>query len=807
MAARLAMIDVSSLAPVRAPAIQRRPLTQEAIEAQEAAAAIRARALALVGRGVGGLDKDEKMELVRLAKQISDSMPGLRGDPQEVRRIFRAARDAARDFPDTVAESLMVQSLGELCVGMGELDEARASFLRGLELRYSWMYPFMHLGLAKVSRCRQDVEEARRSLSRARAELTAHRAHVGLATEILREEINVEIAAGTPDRAAALFRTVDLDGLDAIAAVKMTTLEIDVLLGAGRFQSAVRKIERAREAERLFVAEPTLDRRLDHRWALAVLGMSDRAREAEAVAVLEGALGRAGFVGPDRVIALLWVSWRNVIERRFGLAEARLGEALQLARSQGNVAQELRALALRGSLLRRRGAPVAELRAALDELDAAYRRRIEQLRGRAAGGAATAEAWSPLQYSGDRRMLAELVNLHWAVGGGSALGEAFESVLRFETLGSIATARRLETPSLAAIRSELLAPREGLLVFLPAPEASHVFAVDGATVVHATIEAEEDLSADLSDFIATVSAAPRITRTGTVDDEERERAIDVGRAVGRRLLPAGIMRRVLSWDRVLVVGADDLNGVPLEALVPPRGRPLGLTHSIRYASSVGVALGLARKTAPSETPARDLIVLAPRRISSGVSARWSELRPLDFDADRLAALGRGFDPSRVEVACDEPVGRRRFLSIGPEDTRVLVFLGHGVFDIERECAALVMEPSSPDEDGLLRVADLGDWRCPSIIVFASCGAERGPRRRGEDGVEHFGGRALLAGATTVVISRADLDLDATLRLLEVFLEGVARGDRPADALRAARVALAESLDHPSCHSLLHVLGR
>ena len=94
------------------------------------------------------------------------------------------------------------------------------------------------------------------------------------------------------------------------------------------------------------------------------------------------------------------------------------------------------------------------------------------------------------------------------------------------------------------------------------------------------------------------------------------------------------------------------------------------------------------------------------------------------------------------------------------------------------------------------------------MLLAACGAGRAPLLRGEDGVGAFGGALLSAGARAVVLSPADLDLEATLELLGTFNAGLAGGASPAEAMRAARRRLAGAgrLDHPYFHSLLRVVG-
>ena len=62
----------------------------------------------------------------------------------------------------------------------------------------------------------------------------------------------------------------------------------------------------------------------------------------------------------------------------------------------------------------------------------------------------------------------------------------------------------------------------------------------------------------------------------------------------------------------------------------------------------------------------------------------------------------------------------------------------------------------------------------------------------EDGANHLGGAWLAAGASAVVLSPAELDVEATLEAMLALHDPLARGEgTPAEALRRARVALAK----------------
>ena len=129
-------------------------------------------------------------------------------------------------------------------------------------------------------------------------------------------------------------------------------------------------------------------------------------------------------------------------------------------------------------------------------------------------------------------------------------------------------------------------------------------------------------------------------------------------------------------------------------------------------------------------------------------------------------------------------------------------IAHGVHDGSRERPAGLVLASAAGGEGAAEATGAVAW-CEDLerstiapcVVLASCGAARGPLRRGDDGIAGLAGALHAGGARAVVLSRSDVEYRATLRLVAAFLARVADGAAPAEALRAAR---AELLRDRSC---------
>jgi hypothetical protein len=97
-----------------------------------------------------------------------------------------------------------------------------------------------------------------------------------------------------------------------------------------------------------------------------------------------------------------------------------------------------------------------------------------------------------LAWRNRRVLLAALLDLRLAIDGDAGVGPALQLALRADALGSLA--RRLGCPTgaeagdLDLVRSSLLAPGIGLLVYLPAARGAHVLCNAGTSVTRAEIE-------------------------------------------------------------------------------------------------------------------------------------------------------------------------------------------------------------------------------------------------------------------------------------------------------------------------------
>ena len=713
-------------------------------------------------------------------------------------------------------------------IAAGELDAARATLTGAVERlgpRAPGMRPWLLLELGTIARRAEAFQEAFDYLGRAArgvdAEAFANRGHGYLEITLLGELGRLHQKLGNLERARTYFER------ERAAAEGTDDRQVRqaVLLHSIRFASAAGQFGRAaEEAEAALARQDELRFSTAHRLELKqILGLArlyragdDAAAREEATALLREVQADPAFPAALRLPLLIKLA-------RFERARGALDEA---ARYHALAGEELEAAARRTSALdasfdrafheavgaqidRARGAPPADLAARLASLRASY--------------AAFLELWSSvprlpsgvgfLQYQRRVLVVGEMLSLELAVDeGGRGVEAAFDALLQAQVQGSVARGLGARPGSLREVQEELIRPGEGLLVYLPAADGTHLFGAGRDGVLHELLPPSDALRGLRDDLVAGLLRPPPLDAAGSVEAGARARVAAAAEALAAELLPPRIRSAIEGWSRLTVVGADLLGWVPFECLPVEGIGVLGIERALAYLPSVPIGLELRRRAARGAEEGRDgVLLLASPVHSEEARGTWPELVPLELPDGALAALVQPFQPpgGRARVVSGPAAARPALEPAALRSVGVLEIVTHGVYDFQRDRpAGLILSPSEGDPTGLFWCEDAERLASPPLVLLAACGAGRAPLLRGEDGVGAFGGALLSAGARAVVLSPADLDLEATLELLGTFNAGLAGGASPAEAMRAARRRLAGAgrLDHPYFHSLLRVVG-
>ncbi|MFH1998631.1 MAG: CHAT domain-containing protein [Planctomycetota bacterium] len=421
-----------------------------------------------------------------------------------------------------------------------------------------------------------------------------------------------------------------------------------------------------------------------------------------------------------------------------------------------------------------------------------------------------------LYYDDRRRVVAELIRLHLEVAGRQAgAAPALEDLLPAQNLGSLAKAMGAKPVGLQEIQDRLLEPDRGILSYLPAPDRSYLFLIEKNKVSVEELASEFDLDRARSRFI-------QLLMDPKGDQDHLDRLNEAGTELAELLLPLTIRKPLASWKGITLVGLDLLGWIPFECLPLTPGTTIGQEKAISWLPSLGVGVqlmkGVAEPAAAGSSMGAEVLMLVAPENDGSQDQLDRLLTPILLSPDRMEALQTSVGPRKLEFLARKQATEERIMARSMEGIQVLCLYAHGALrkpeaqgqgqEILERPATLVLSPSE-GFDGLVGSEEVEGIHSPPVVVLAACGAAAGMRRFGDDGINHLGGAFFLAGAHTVLLTRAKLDVDSTAALTARFMENLVQyGLAPDEALQEARSKVAASLEwrHPYFHSLLQVHG-
>jgi hypothetical protein len=538
-------------------------------------------------------------------------------------------------------------------------------------------------------------------------------------------------------------------------------------------------------------------------------GAEAESRTTEARTLLAEILQQPGLSDTDRLEARLAQARLALASGDHESAKEPLEAAQELARGTGAEAEDgNRSLpfvtALRARRARLAAGAVPEDPALYEELQRAFEDLLGQWRNvpQRPGGVGL------MRFANKRAVLSELLN--WTLGNeaepdAAAIDRCLRLIARAQAFGSLSMRLGAGEVGLAELRNEVLGARDGLLVLVPDTDRTHAFLVGKTFARHRFLSAAQaELVADaheLSDATFDLETA----RSGST-----KWASSAGR-LAERLFPADLRALLDDLDGLAVVGGDLIGDPALECLPLPGTGTLGTRWALSSLPSLPAAVALARR-AESRTGGLQLDLWMLTATAPSTNPKFP---PIPFDEAVRERLLAPFPAERRQV-CEGPRATRARLSEQAfASAAVGCFLAHGVPDPGRERTAglqLTPEAAVEGDDGRLWCDEIDSpaarGGCPRLVVLATCSAARGARRVGDDGLGHLGGAFLARGAQAVVLARHEVELAATLRLLEVLNERLAAGDTVQEALRRARVALMDDprTAHPFYSGAFFVVG-
>ena len=646
---------------------------------------------------------------------------------------------------------LLLHKLADVAIGLDDteralklLDEAELSAAGSEEPLRSSLLGDIAYSRAHLARGFGLIERARRELAHVREHARTLPADDEL--HLRWPLLAADVALAVEDYAAAI------ELLDE-AWFERARAEPAQYYGAGRLRRGVALSELARGSEQ---GADAAVRELERAFEAGVLGASEACYARLALADL--ALRRGDRAASAEHLSAARTQAGSDVATRARLAALDVEFVLRFTNDAG----ELRALR-------------DELGRALDEF-AAHWRAIEPRPG----------GLGFLQWGWQRAAYSQWTRAELAIDPRAGAHSALARLLDAQSLGTLA--RRLDARAgLDQARSTLAAAGAGVLVYLPAMDRSHVFALDAEDVLHAELVSRDRLVELAEDLDAAWATPP--------DGSPERRATwqAAGRSAADEFLPASIRERIARWTSCTVVGADQCGNPSFECFVLGEGRTLGLELALAYLPGIPLGVRLVERAAraPAEATIELVCIAAPTHSPSALKS-FSRAAQLTLTDDERRALGEPFESERV-LLLEGPAATRAALA-APElrAARVLSVLAHGVSDPSSDRpTALILAPTADEDSGLLTCEQVEQLTLPPLVELFACVASRGPVRRGDDAAAHFVGACIVAGADCVLASRVELPRASIAELARALHAGLReRGECPAEALRRARVHIA-----------------
>jgi CHAT domain-containing protein len=246
-----------------------------------------------------------------------------------------------------------------------------------------------------------------------------------------------------------------------------------------------------------------------------------------------------------------------------------------------------------------------------------------------------------------------------------------------------------------------------------------------------------------------------------------------------------IRDRVASKRNLIIVGDASLQQMPFAALYDPATRHfLVQDHAIVTVPSAAIyVLSAHRHVAASALPQTVAIFANPLPHA----APFDSLNPLTASESEGRIVAHHYPTAFVALRSDATAAR--FMAEAPRFD-IVHFAGHAVTRPLEPWHSALLFASSGHDDGTLSVEQVTHMSFvrTRLVILAACSTLRA-QKSGVEGVPSLARAFLVAGVPSVVGTLSDVDDFEATTLLTLLHDGIRRGLAPADALRAAQLAV------------------
>ncbi len=328
---------------------------------------------------------------------------------------------------------------------------------------------------------------------------------------------------------------------------------------------------------------------------------------------------------------------------------------------------------------------------------------------------------------------------------------------------SVADIRRLAAPANVAFLSYWLTPSSSLLWVVTA-DGLHQFTLPPATEIDALVR-------DHQTAIGNALVDPLASRESAGDRLYR-------------ILIAPAAPSIRAGSRLIIVPDGSLHGINFETLPVdgPRRHYLIEDVEIQIAPSLASLIPApGRRSDPGRGSMSALII-------GNATPRLPDFPALKYARAEMSGVAGRFASDRVASFEAEQATPAAYRDARPERFSYVHFAAHATANRDSPLDSAVILSGS-DATYKLYARDVAALPLSAELVTVSACRSAGERAYSGEGLVGFAWAFLRAGARRVVAGLWDVDDRSTADLMERLYAGVAKGERPAAALRGAKLDL------------------
>ena len=334
---------------------------------------------------------------------------------------------------------------------------------------------------------------------------------------------------------------------------------------------------------------------------------------------------------------------------------------------------------------------------------------------------------------------------------------------------------RATSASFAAYQKSAQRLGAKFLCYWVAPRKSFLWVITSGATRTFTLPGEKEISALVD---AHRNSILHLRDPASFDPSPASRLYSVLLGEAAALTPPG--------SKVFLVADGPLHNLNFDTLVAPGPRAYYWVQDVTLSVTPSLNLLLERsEVKPNSTPSL-MVIGDPEPVSS-------DYPKLPYAGEEIGAIQRSFPNVPQAVFTGSQANPSAYRASQPERFSMIHFAAHGLANSASPLdSAVVLSPQSGAF--LLYARDISEYPLRArIVTIASCRSAGAKSYPGE-GLLGLAWAFLRAGADEVIAGLWDVADRSTVDIMRSLYEGLAAGKTPAEALHAAKTAMASRAD-------------